>query len=121
MSSPNHSTLELCSPDRHGLRDGCLLKWLILAISSGSGLAFIGLHYKCSGNAYLEPVDTCYRVTSASCIYLACWLSHHCLQAFESAPFVRQLRPQSASGSRATGESGIYVERRELGSSQCLC
>ena len=70
-SNHTNSPFGPCSPDRHGLRDGCLLKWLILAISSGSGLAFIGLHYKCSGNAYSEPVDTCYRVTSAPRTYLA--------------------------------------------------
>ncbi|GAA5965599.1 hypothetical protein JCM8115_001594 [Rhodotorula mucilaginosa] len=69
-------------PDRHGLRDGCLLKWLILAISSGSGLAFIGLHYKCSGNAYLEPVDTCYRVTTAAAICQ--WIACYCWGAYMS-------------------------------------
>jgi hypothetical protein len=37
------------TPDRHSLRDSCLLKWLIMAVSAVSGPAFVILDYKCSG------------------------------------------------------------------------
>ncbi|GAA5984536.1 hypothetical protein JCM10908_003389 [Rhodotorula pacifica] len=62
-------------PDRHDLRDGCLLKWLIMAIASACGIAFAALHYRCGGDAFAEPVESCYRTITAAAIlqWIACY------------------------------------------------
>ncbi|GAA5875073.1 hypothetical protein JCM3774_003420 [Rhodotorula dairenensis] len=56
-------------PDRHSLRNGCLLKWLVLGVSLPAGITFIVLHLSCSGDAFAEPVETCYRVITAAVIF----------------------------------------------------
>lgn len=45
-----------------------------MAVSAVSGPAFVILDYKCSGNAYEEPVNTCYRVISTAHTCSSCEL-----------------------------------------------
>ncbi|GAA5953438.1 hypothetical protein JCM21900_005664 [Sporobolomyces salmonicolor] len=62
-------------PDRHDLRDGTVLKWIFLSISTVSGICFWVLYALCDGDAAKDPYPRCYRITSASAIleWVACF------------------------------------------------
>lgn len=64
---PSRTDTLLRSPDRHDLRDGTILKWIILSLSSAAGLSFVFLDIACSDDARHEPWPKCYRIISESC------------------------------------------------------
>lgn len=61
---PSCSDIVSRSPDRHDLRDGTILKWIILSLASAAGLTFVFLGLACRDDARREPWPKCYRIIS---------------------------------------------------------
>ncbi|BGO94959.1 hypothetical protein NBRC10512_008020 [Rhodotorula toruloides] len=101
-------------PDRHDLRDGTILKWIILSLSSAAGLSFVFLDIACSDDARHEPWPKCYRIITASaiCQWVACFGV-----AFYFATLILDLHPLHRHSLRATpvawadqnGIRGLYL------------
>ncbi|BGP34814.1 hypothetical protein JCM10296v2_006638 [Rhodotorula toruloides] len=101
-------------PDRHDLRNGTILKWIILSLSSAAGLSFVFLGVACRDDARREPWPKCYRIITASaiCQWIACFGV-----AFYFATLILDLHPLHRHALRATpvawadrtGIRGLYL------------
>ncbi|BGP02913.1 hypothetical protein NBRC10513v2_006641 [Rhodotorula toruloides] len=101
-------------PDRHDLRDGTILKWIILSLASAAGLTFVFLGLACRDDARREPWPKCYRIITASaiCQWVACFGV-----AFFFATLILDLHPLHRHALRATpvawadrtGIRGLYL------------
>ncbi|BGP27123.1 frag1/DRAM/Sfk1 family protein [Rhodotorula toruloides] len=105
-------------PDRHDLRDGTILKWIILSLSSAAGLSFVFLGLACHADARQEPWPRCYRIITASAIFQ--WVACFGV-AFYFATLILDLHPLHRHSLRATpvawadrsGIRGLYLPSTE--------
>ncbi|GAA5968549.1 hypothetical protein JCM11641_007675 [Rhodosporidiobolus odoratus] len=100
-------------PDRHDLRDGTILKWIVLLLSSACGISFWLLYAACDGDATKEPVDRCYRLTTASAImeWAACFgcAAYLATLILDVWPPHRHSPPTPVVWADRTGVRGIWI------------
>ncbi|GAA6036328.1 hypothetical protein JCM8097_001669 [Rhodosporidiobolus ruineniae] len=102
-------------PDRHDLRDGTILKWIVLAFSVACGGAFWILYAVCDGDATKAPYPRCYRITTASAIleWAACFGCAFYLATLivDVWPLHRHSPPTPVVWADRSGIRGLWIQQ----------